>query len=72
MAGDVYKEIKQIGGRQADMGKVDYFLNELHRGANESVPDPWYGPEEGYIAVYELIDKTCDAIIKNHKKENYV
>jgi protein-tyrosine phosphatase len=71
MAGDVYKEIKHIGGRNADMSKVDYFLNELHKGSNESVPDPWYGPEEGYKAVYQVIDKTCDAIIKN-RKEIYV
>lgn len=67
MAGDVYREIKHIGGRQADMKKVDYFLNELHPGCNESVPDPWYGPEEGYKTVYSLIEKTCDAIIKNSK-----
>ncbi len=72
MADDVYREIKQIGGRNADMSKVDHFLNELHKGKNESVTDPYYGTEEGYKAVFELIDKTCDAIIKNYKKENYV
>jgi len=71
MAADVYKEIKRIGGPHADMRKVELFLNELHKGSNESVPDPWYGPEEGYTPVYEMIDKTCDAIIKN-RKENYV
>lgn len=71
MAGDVYREITRIGGKNADMSKVDYFLNELHKGSNESVPDPWYGPEEGYKAVYEMIDKTCDAIIRT-KKEIYV
>jgi len=71
MAGDVYREIKKIGGKHADMGKVDYFLNELNKGSNESVSDPWYGPEEGYKLVYDLIDKTCDAIIKN-RKEIYV
>ena len=67
MAGDVYREIKHIGGRAANMSKVDYFLNELYSGKNESVPDPYYGAEEGFKTVYELIDKTCDAIIKNYK-----
>src|SRR5437899_231369 len=28
-AADVYREIQRIGGRAADMSKVDYFLNEL-------------------------------------------
>lgn len=67
MAGDVYEEIKRIGGRHADMGKVDYFLNELDTGTNEDVPDPWYGNEDGYTVVYDLIDRTCDAIIKKYK-----
>lgn len=67
MAEDVYNEIAGIGGRRADMTKVDYFLNELETGCNASVPDPWYGTEGGYTAVYEMIDKTCDAIIEKYK-----
>ena len=67
MATDVYDEIRSIGGAKADMDKVELFLNELHPGSNASVPDPYYGNEEGYKTVYEMIDKTCDAIIKNNK-----
>ncbi len=70
-ADDVYREIKRIGGGKADMSRVQYFLNELHAGSNASVPDPYYGAEEGYKTVYDLIDKTCDAVIKKYK-ENYV
>lgn len=69
MAGDVYEEIERIGGRKADMGRVEYFLNELDAASNANVPDPWYGPEEGYTTVYELIDRTCDAIIEKYKKQ---
>ena len=67
MATDVYEEIRHIGGPGADMSKVELFLNELHPGSNESVPDPYYGGEEGYKPVYEMIDKTCSAIIKKYK-----
>ncbi len=67
LADDIYQEIKRIGGKQAEMDKVDYFLNELHPGINESVTDPYYGPEQGFREVYDLIDQTCDAIIKNHR-----
>ncbi len=66
-AGDVYRDIVSIGGPLADMSKVDYFLNELHPGGNESVPDPYYGNEDGYKIVYDLIYKTCNAIIENYK-----
>ncbi len=67
LAGDVYAEIGRIGGLQADMKKVYYFMNELNAGSNQSVPDPYYGAENGYETVYQLIDKTCDAIIANHR-----
>jgi len=66
MADDVYDEIRRIGGRDADMSKVDFFLNELRAGSNASVPDPWYGEEDGYLPVYEMIEKTCDAIIRKY------
>jgi protein-tyrosine phosphatase len=76
MATDVLREMKQIGleGHATDMTNADLFLNELHRNAshgntvkkNDSVPDPYYGAEDGYRIVYEMIDKTCDAIIKNY------
>ena len=67
LATDVYEEIRHIGGPGADMNKVELFLNELYPGSNASVPDPYYGGEEGYKPVYEMIDKTCDAIIQNNK-----
>ena len=67
MARDVYNEIEEIGGQGADMGKVVLFVNELKPGSNQSVPDPWYGNEDGYLPVYELIDQTCDAIIEKYK-----
>ena len=66
MADDVYDEIRRIGGRDADMTKVDFFLNELMAGSNASVPDPWYGEEDGYLPVYEMIEKACDAIIRKY------
>ena len=66
MADDVYDEIYRIGGRDADMTKVDFFLNELMPGSNASVPDPWYGEEDGYLPVYEMIEKACDAIIRKY------
>lgn len=66
MAADVYDEIKKIGGSKAKMEKVELFLNELNVDCNASVPDPWYGTEEGYHTVYDLIDKTCNAIIDRY------
>jgi protein-tyrosine phosphatase len=68
MAKDVMQEVKRIAGHRFNADKIDYFLNELHEGKNEDVPDPWYGNKDGYVKVYDLIDKTCDAIIEKHLK----
>lgn len=66
MAQDVYRDIVKISGRAVDYTKLDYFLNEWNPGGNESVPDPWFGDEEGYTPVYQMIEDTCEAIIKKY------
>jgi protein-tyrosine phosphatase len=66
MADDVIHDIRSIARGHAALHKVDYFLNELHPGSNASVPDPWYGDEDGYLPVYEMIEQTCDAIIRKY------
>jgi protein-tyrosine phosphatase len=66
MAKDVYREIEGIAGQHADMGNVELFLNELHPGRDESVPDPYYGGEDGFEPVFEMIGKTCEAIVQKY------
>ena len=63
MAEDVMRNVERIAGKKFDASKIDYFLNVLHAGKNENMPDPWFGEEDGYIKVYDLINETCDAII---------
>ena len=73
LARDVYDNVQRIGGSDAAMNKVDYLLNELNPGSNESVTDPWYGNEDGYQPVYDIIEQACNAIIRRYgylKKNN--
>ena len=59
-----------LDSRAPDMqaaSKLMLFLEESYPGAGRSVPDPWYGPEEGYIEVYALISLTCDKIIERYR-----
>jgi protein-tyrosine phosphatase len=66
MATDVAEDIRRMSGARFDKNKLDLFLNEVTPGKNQDVPDPWYGEEDGYHDVYELIEKTCDAILENY------
>ena len=60
MANDVLIDIKRISGNHFNSQKVILFLNEIFVNQNADVPDPWYGEEDGYHEVFELIDKTCE------------
>jgi protein-tyrosine phosphatase len=60
---DNYADVKRACKDLFDETKVDLLLNELYPGKNLDVPDPWYGTEEGYHKVFEMIDKACDHII---------
>lgn len=66
MADDVYEDIRRVARSGAGMDKVKLFLEELEPGSGASVPDPWYGSEEGYLPVYEMIEKTCAEIIRKY------
>jgi protein-tyrosine phosphatase len=68
MADDVLADMKKIAGANMNRPHVKLFLDELYPGQNRNVPDPWFGGEDGYHEVYELIAQTCDAIIKNYLK----
>ena len=56
-----------IIGPNQTANNVHLFLNELHPNQNESVPDPYYGAEDGYHTVYKLIEETCNIIINKYK-----
>lgn len=67
MAADVIDEMKYISREKFDASKVELLLNELYPGENRDVPDPWYGPEQSYHKVYDLIDLACKQLIKNYQ-----
>jgi len=64
---DNYCEVKRICGKHWNAAKVDLLLNASFPGQNKEVPDPWYGGEDGYHHVFDLITAACDAIIAQHR-----
>ncbi len=71
MATDVLEDIKRIAKEKFNPQKVELFLNEIHPGKNEDVPDPWFGQEDGYHKVFDIINETCEAIIDKYKNQQY-
>ena len=48
---------------QDQMNKVKLLLEEIDMNLNE-VPDPYYGGQDGFEKVYQMIDLACEAIAK--------
>lgn len=46
-----------------DARKKVRLLRELGEGVDEDVPDPYYGGEEGFAEVVEIIERNCRALI---------
>jgi protein-tyrosine phosphatase len=64
MASDVMYEMKKIAGKAYDPTRTDLLMNALQPGRNLDVPDPWYGGEDGYHHVFDMISKACDGLIR--------
>ena len=67
MAGEVIEEMKEMTGTQFNENKVRLLLDEIEPGSGKDVPDPWYGPMEGYYPVFSMIEEACQAIIQHSK-----
>jgi len=65
---DNYEEVKKISKEYWDEKKVSFLLDELYPGEHRNVPDPWYGTEKDFHAVFEMLDKACDKIVEHYRQ----
>lgn len=59
-----YQNILMLASSKEEEYKVKMILNEVNPNGNESVPDPYYGGEQGFENVYQMLDEACDIIVK--------
>lgn len=59
-----YNNILSIARNTDDENKVHLILNEIYPGKNLAVPDPYFGGEQGFIDVYNMLDKATDIILE--------
>jgi len=65
-----YSDVKSLARNQEDIDKVELILNKVHFNSNMSVPDPYFGGEQGFENVFILLDKACDEIVKSFIETN--
>ena len=61
------ENVLQLAPSLEAKNKVKLILNEIFPDQNLDVPDPYYGVEDGFKNVYNMLDAACDKIIHNLK-----
>lgn len=57
-----FNNIVKLARTEEDRSKVHLILNEIVPGANSEVPDPYYGGDNGFENVYQMLDTACQKI----------
>ena len=58
-----YSHLVTLAKNQKEREKIKMILNELNPELYESVPDPYYGGDNGFQQVYDMLEKACDKIV---------
>ena len=58
-----FRDIMELTRNDDDRKKVAMILNKIYPGDDMSVPDPYYGGEEGFNNVFNLLNEACDKVI---------
>lgn len=59
-----YEDVIRLAQNDAQKQKVEMILNHLFPGENVDVPDPYYGLQNGFDMVYDMLEETCEILAK--------
>ena len=58
-----FAHLNSLAENQNERDKIRMILNEINPESFDSVPDPYYGGDNGFHIVYNMLDKACNKII---------
>ena len=61
--------VRDICHTLEEEAKVKLIMEESDPGKRMDVPDPYYGGPAGFEKIYQLLDRACDAIVKNYSNK---
>lgn len=59
-----YDNVIALATTENHKNKVQLILEELFPSENVDVPDPYYGLQNGFDMVYEMLDESCTILAK--------
>jgi protein-tyrosine phosphatase len=57
-----YDNLIKLAKTEADKAKVDLILNQIFPNENVDVPDPYFGLQNGFDTVYEMLNESCTVL----------
>ncbi len=57
-----YDNVIKLASTERDRQKVKLILDEIYPNQSMEVPDPYYGGDQGFENVYQMLDLACDQI----------
>ncbi|MFN9322040.1 MAG: low molecular weight protein-tyrosine-phosphatase, partial [Chitinophagales bacterium] len=60
-----FQDLRKMA-REEELSKIKLILKDSNPNKNLSVPDPYYGGNDGFENVYHLLDQACERIIENY------
>lgn len=64
MDGSNYDNVIELAKTEDEKKKVDLILNQLFPNENVDVPDPYFGLQNGFEDVYQMLDEACEILAK--------
>ncbi len=64
-----FSDVAAMARNKNDLQKIDYLMNVSRPGTNTVVPDPYYGVDENFSQVFEMLSEAADAIIEKYEKK---
>jgi len=63
-----YNNVLALATSKEDEEKVKLILDEVHPGEHMPVPDPYFGGDDGFENVYQLLTTACTKIVADLQK----
>ncbi|MCC7302965.1 MAG: low molecular weight phosphotyrosine protein phosphatase [Bacteroidia bacterium] len=64
-----YSDVIAMARNEDDRRKVELIMNVMYPDTNLSVPDPYYGGEEGFDKVFMMLESVCELIAASYKAQ---
>lgn len=58
-----FKNMAELARNEDDLTKLHLILNEIYPGQDLEVPDPYFGGDQGFKDVFNMLDEATDIIL---------